>query len=143
LYYKKFVKSLKSKGFKFKLNPYDPCVANKIVEGKQITVCFHVDDCKLSHEHPKVIDETIDWLRAEYESIFKDGLGAMQVHRGKVHKYLRMGLDFSHKGKCIVTMHDYLDGILKAFDAAVESMSTDSNQSQGSVMRHQLLKTHS
>ena len=27
LYYKKFVKSLKSKGFK--LNPYDPCVANK------------------------------------------------------------------------------------------------------------------
>jgi hypothetical protein len=58
LYYKKFVKSLKSKGFN--LNPYDPCVANKIVEGKQITVCFHVDDCKLSHEHPKLIDETVD-----------------------------------------------------------------------------------
>jgi hypothetical protein len=31
LYYKKFVKSLKSKGFK--LNPYDPCVANKQVKG--------------------------------------------------------------------------------------------------------------
>ncbi len=41
LYYKKFVKSLKSKGFN--LNPYNPCMANKIVEGKQITVCFHVD----------------------------------------------------------------------------------------------------
>jgi hypothetical protein len=27
LYYKKFIKSLMSKGFK--LNPYDPCVANK------------------------------------------------------------------------------------------------------------------
>ncbi len=27
LYYKKFVKSLKSNGFR--LNPYDPCVANK------------------------------------------------------------------------------------------------------------------
>ncbi len=58
LYYKKFVINLKSK--EFKLNPYDPCVADKIVEGKQITVCFHVDDCKLSHKHPKVIDETID-----------------------------------------------------------------------------------
>ncbi len=91
-----------------------------IVERKQITVCFHVDDCKLSHEHPKVIDETVDWLRAEYESIFEDGLGAMKVHRGKVHKYLGMRLDFSHKGKCIVTMHDYLDGILKEFDAAME-----------------------
>jgi hypothetical protein len=42
LYYKKFVKSLKSKGFK--LNPYDPCVANKQVKGEQLTVCFHVDD---------------------------------------------------------------------------------------------------
>ncbi len=31
LYYKKFVKSLKSKGFK--LNHYDPCVANKQVNG--------------------------------------------------------------------------------------------------------------
>ncbi len=36
LYYKKFVKSLKSKGFK--LNPYDPCVANKQVNGEQLTV---------------------------------------------------------------------------------------------------------
>ncbi len=67
-----------------------------------------------------MIDETVDWLRAEYESIFEDGSGAMKVHRGKVHKYLGMGLDFSHKGKCIVTMHDYLDGILKEFDAAME-----------------------
>ena len=43
LYYKKFVKSLKSKGFK--LNPYDPCVANKIENGKQVTMCFNVDNC--------------------------------------------------------------------------------------------------
>ena len=62
-------------------------MANKIVEGKQITVCLHVGDCKLSHEHPKVIDETVNWLRAEYKSIFKDGLGAMKVHRGKVHVF--------------------------------------------------------
>ncbi len=51
LYYKKFVKSLRSKGFK--LNPYDPCIANKQVDGEQLTVCFHVDDCKISHISPK------------------------------------------------------------------------------------------
>ncbi len=51
LYYKKFVKSLMSKAFK--LNPYDKCVANKIVKGKQITICFHVDDRKISHEVPQ------------------------------------------------------------------------------------------
>ncbi len=44
----------------------------------------------------------------------------MKVHRGKVHKYLEITLDFSHKGQCIVTMHDYLDGILKAYDVAID-----------------------
>jgi hypothetical protein len=115
---KKFAKSLVNHSFK--LNPRDGCVANKIVKGKQITVCFHVDDCKIFHEHPKVVDEIINWPRAEYESIFEDSLGAMKVHRGKVHKYLGMTLDFSHKGQCIVTMHDYLDGILKAYDAVID-----------------------
>ncbi len=117
-YIPKFVTSLTKKGFK--LNPFDGCVANKIVNGKQIIICFHVDDCKISHESTKVVDKLIDWLQAKYESIFEDGLGAMNVQRGKVHKYLGMGLDFPLKEKCIVTMHDYLDGILKVFDAAME-----------------------
>jgi hypothetical protein len=60
LYYKKFVKSLKSKGFK--LNPYDPCVANKQVKREQLTVCFHVKNCKILHLFPKVMDKTIEWL---------------------------------------------------------------------------------
>ncbi len=118
MYYKKFVKSLTKQGFK--LNPYDGCVANKIVNGKQITICFHVNNCKISHECTKVVDATIKWLQAEYESIFKDGSGVMKVHRGKVHKYLGVALDFSHKGQYHVTMYDYLDGIRQAFDAAVE-----------------------
>ncbi len=44
----------------------------------------------------------------------------MKVHRGKVHKYLGMPLDFFHKGQGRVTMYDYLDGNLLAFDAAVK-----------------------
>jgi hypothetical protein len=60
LYYKKFVKNLTDEGFK--LNPYDGCVANKIIKGKQMTICFHVDDCKISHVSTKVVDETIVWL---------------------------------------------------------------------------------
>ena len=59
-YYKKFVKSLKSKGFR--LNPYDLCVANKQVKGEQLTVCFHVDNCKISHGNSKVVDKIIEWL---------------------------------------------------------------------------------
>ncbi len=64
----------------------------------------------------KGVDETIKWLGEEYESIFKDGSGAMKVHRGKVHKYLGMSLDFSHKGHIFVTMRDYLDGTIETYD---------------------------
>jgi hypothetical protein len=47
----------------------------------------------------------------------------MKVHRGKILKYLGMSLDFSHKEQCHVTMYDYLDGILQAFDAALKKHS--------------------
>jgi len=114
LYYKKFVKSLRSR--RFKLNPYDPCVANKQVDGEQLTVCFHVDDCKISHLNPKVVSDTIDWLRLEYENVFEDGSGLMKVKRGKTHVYLGMALDFSHANQCRITMIDYVDEIIAAYD---------------------------
>jgi hypothetical protein len=53
LYYLKFVKSLTDIEFAF--NPYDPCVANNTIEGQQMTICFHVDDCKLIHCKKKVM----------------------------------------------------------------------------------------
>ncbi len=65
LYYKKFVKSLTKHGFK--LNPHDGCVANNIVKGKQVTICFHVDDCKISHEYSEVVDEMIKYSRMAQE----------------------------------------------------------------------------
>jgi hypothetical protein len=93
---------------------------NKTVNGKQITICFHVNDCKIPPELSTVVGTTINWLRAEYESIFKDGSGAIYVTRGKKLKYLGMSLYFLYKGQCCVTMYDYLDGILKALNLAVK-----------------------
>ncbi len=78
LNYKKFAKSLKSKGFK--LNPYDPCVANKQVNKEQSTVCFHVDGCKILYLTSKVVDKRIEWLQSEYKNVFEDGTGQMKVH---------------------------------------------------------------
>jgi hypothetical protein len=104
LYYRKFSKSLIDEGYEF--NSYDPCVANKMIRGKQMTICFHVDDCKLSHVSTKVMDSTIKWLKREYESIFEDGSGKMAVSRGKVHKYLGMTLDYTTKGQVQITMLD-------------------------------------
>jgi hypothetical protein len=119
LYYRKFVKSLTAIGFT--LNPYDPCVANKMIRGKQMTICFHVDDCKLSHVKTKEVDKMIKHLRDEYESIFEDGSGKMAVSRGKVHKYLGMTLDYRVRGQVSITMLDYVEEILTAFEKAEPS----------------------
>ena len=44
LYYKKFRKDIESIGFE--VNPYDAYVANRIINGKQHTVAWNVDDLK-------------------------------------------------------------------------------------------------
>ena len=54
LWYMKFKKDLE--GICFKFNDYSPCIANRMVNGKQHTVRFHVDDLLLSHVDPKVND---------------------------------------------------------------------------------------
>jgi hypothetical protein len=115
-YYRKFVKKLTD--IDFVINPYDPCVANKKIEGEQMTICFHVDDCKFSHSKTKVMDSIIEYLRQEYDSILEDRSGAMMVSRGKIHKYLSMTLDYTVRGQVKITMFDYVDEILTAFDKA-------------------------
>ena len=47
LYYRKFTKILIDIGFM--INPYEPCISNKIIDGQHMTICYHVGDCKLSH----------------------------------------------------------------------------------------------
>ena len=114
LYYQKFTNSLKEKGYN--VNPYDPCVWNKKIKGSQCTICFHVDDCKISHKSKTVVDQTIKWLRKDYESIFEDGSGKMKINRGKVHKYLGMTLDFSTKNQVKISMIEYVKDIISTWD---------------------------
>jgi hypothetical protein len=47
LIYQKLVSELRSMGFI--INPYNPCVANKILDGNQLTIRWHVDDLMISH----------------------------------------------------------------------------------------------
>lgn len=48
LWYEAFTGTLKKK-LGFTLNPYDPCVANMTIRGKQCTVVWYVEDTKISH----------------------------------------------------------------------------------------------
>ena len=87
-----------------------------MVNRKQQTVCWHVDDCKISHVETKVNDNLIKILKEEYGSIFEDGSGKTTVIRRKVHKYLGMTLDYTTKVLCKVTTLDYIEEVIKTFD---------------------------
>jgi hypothetical protein len=50
----------------FEINPYDFCVANKIINGKQCTIAWHVDDLKISHVAAKAVTSVINLLDATY-----------------------------------------------------------------------------
>ena len=122
LYYEHFVRDIMAIGFK--LNPYDPCVANKIVRGKQLTIAWHVDDLKVSHKKYQVVSRMVKWLKAKYEQLFEDGSGAMMITRGKIHDYLGMQLDFSMPGEVKVTMIPYVKEIVTLFEQYDNSTKT-------------------
>ena len=86
LFYNNLVANLESDGFM--LNSYRSCVANKVVDGKQMMVCWHIDDLKVLHCDPAQVTIFGDWLIEKY------GV-AVATHQGKVHDcYLGMIFDF-------------------------------------------------
>ena len=69
LSYKKLAKFLQDNNFI--INPYDPCVANKTVRGKQLTITWHVDNVKVSCQDKLAVDKFIQLIHNEYENFTK------------------------------------------------------------------------
>ena len=103
LFYKKFVSDITP--LDFELNPYDPCVANRIINGKQHMITWHVDDVKSSHVESKVNDEFEIWLQETYAA---DGIRKVKANRTKKHEYLGMVLDYTVPGALMIDMRTYL-----------------------------------
>lgn len=57
LFWKKLTASLNLQ--RFIITPSYWCIANKIINGYQCTILWHVDDLKILHRSPAVIDEII------------------------------------------------------------------------------------
>ena len=62
LFYEKLVGDLEEYGFK--INLYNPCVSNKMVGGKQVTVCWHVEDLKILCVEANEVTKMIQWLES-------------------------------------------------------------------------------
>jgi hypothetical protein len=110
LFWKNLSSRLKEWGFI--INPYDFCVANKIIDGKQCTIVWHVDDLKISHVDPNAVTTIISLLDQTYgQQIVAGKRAAVTVNRGKIHEYLGMTLDYSECGGVKVDMRAYLTKI--------------------------------
>ena len=96
----------------YKINPYDPCIANKMINGKQHTVVWHVDDLKISHVDPKVNDKFVKWVDELYGN---NEIGHVKANRGKKHDYLGMILDYETDGEVKIDMRYYVENMLKQF----------------------------
>ena len=121
LYYKKFKKAIEGRGYV--LNNYDPCVANKMINGKQHTISWHVDDLKASHVDSKVNDEFEEWLQKEFGQVKR-----VTGTRGKRHVYLGMTLDYSIPGEVKIDMTDYVKTMIEEFPEELKGkVSTPAN----------------
>ena len=105
IFWHKFTKQLTEWGFT--MNLYDWCVANKLVQGSQLTITWHVNDLKISHVDKEVLEDLLKQLDGAFGQN-----GPLTIHRGKQHDYLGMWLDFSLDVKVQVQMFDYIDNML-------------------------------
>jgi len=96
LWYKKFGSDSESIGYVF--NPYDPCIANKIIDGKQHTIRFHVNNIMASLVSSLVNNKFADWLNS-----MCGHCGKVKQTRGNVHHYLAMHFDLATTAKSAFT----------------------------------------
>jgi hypothetical protein len=89
------------------INPCDWCVANKMVNGKQCTVLWHVDDLKISHVDPAAVESPPDLLNGVCGK-----LSPLVTARGKTHDHLGMTLDCAEDGKAKIAMKDCIEEML-------------------------------
>jgi hypothetical protein len=105
LWYKLLTSTLKKMGFE--INPYDQCVANKVINGKQCTICWYVDDLKISHVDKNVVTQIILDIEKAY--------GKMTVTRGSKHTYVGMDIEYTEQGEAKILMKGYLEEAIKDF----------------------------
>jgi hypothetical protein len=91
----------------FEINPYDPCVANKIINGTQCTILWHVDDLKISHKQKSVVTHILDALTKEFGKE-----APLSIWHGKTHDYLGMRIEYIDNGRVQFTMFDYINKML-------------------------------
>ena len=82
-------------------------MANKTINGKQCTVCWYVDDTKISHVDPAVVDQVIKGIEERFRK--------MVVTRGKAHNFVGMDIELKPNGTLQILMQEYIKECFETF----------------------------
>ena len=77
-----------------------------MINGKQCTIVFYVDDNKVSHEDPEVVSKVIQTMKKHF--------GDLKVSRGKKHTFLGMNIEILDK-KIQIDMREQLQEAIGMF----------------------------
>ena len=72
---------------------------------------FRVHDLKLSH---KKDNEQVSNIIAMFKSTYATIMYPMTVHRGKLHHYLGITMDFRTQGAVQITIYDYIRKLINS-----------------------------
>ena len=97
----------------FTKNRKDGCVFSKTVQGKQLCVCFHVDDLMITCEDNGAIENFLTFLQSTYKTI--------TVNRGAVQNYLGMTFTFKEIGTVDIAMEGYVNDVIKSYEVVKKS----------------------
>ena len=114
LWYDLFQGTLSELGFK--LNPVNACVANCMIDDKQATVAWYVDDNKISHVDDAVVASIINKI--------EDRFGTMTKTRGKKHTFLGMKIEFLPNKLVKILMDDHLRDAINLFPEEIKRSVT-------------------
>ena len=79
-----------------------------MINGKQITIQYFVDDLKISHVDEKVVDKEIKRISKK----FRTNTQQLNVIKGDVYDYLGLTLNYSHDSYVKITIYDFLQDML-------------------------------
>ena len=114
LWYNLFSNSLEKIGFQ--INPYDRCVANKVINNNQCTIVWYVDDVKVSHIDNKVVDSVIK----DIERYF----GPMKVSRDETKDYLGMNITITKDKFLEIEMKESIKDAIQSFEEEIHGTVT-------------------
>jgi hypothetical protein len=110
LWYTLYTDVLQKEGFV--INPYDKCVANKMIDDKQCTIAWYVDDNILSHINPAAVDDVLKTIEGYFPGLV--------IERGKKLNFLGMEIDFVEKGKFALSLVQYITGMIEELEECLE-----------------------